>query len=80
MCATSVVTFNNFCLSDVIAHKSTGYLALASVVKDLARGIARCVDTKANQEQQLRARCRERVIKKLSNEVVWNQDAKPKAN
>ena len=75
-CGTSVVAFNNSGLSDVIAHKSTGYLAQAFDVKDLARGIEWCVDAKEKQEQQLRARCRERVITSFSNEIVGNQYAK----
>lgn len=75
-CGAPVVAFDNSGLSDVIAHKITGYLAQAFDVKDLAKGIEWGVAAKANQETQLRARCLERVNAKFSNEVVGNQYAK----
>jgi glycosyltransferase involved in cell wall biosynthesis len=75
-CGAPVVAFDNSGLSDVIAHKITGYLAQAFDVKDLATGIEWGVDVKANQKLQLQARCLERVNAKFSNEVVGNQYAK----
>ena len=66
-CGTPVVSFNVGGLSDIVAHKTTGYLARAFDERDFADGV--CWTLK----EDLRVSVRERAVRLFSNSQVAQQ-------
>lgn len=65
-CDTPVVSFNIGGLKDIIDHQSTGYLAKAFNVKDLAKGINWTIENRDN----IKGNCRKNILKNFSEESV----------
>jgi len=70
-CGTPVISFSIGGLVDIIEHKSTGYLANAFDIKDLAKGIAWLLD-KDNLAYTSK-NARSRAVSKFSESVVAEQ-------
>ena len=68
-CATPVVAFNTGGLSDIVAHRQTGYLARPFDVQDLAAGIEWVLGAKANG-QDLGSPARERACLLWDSPVI----------
>jgi len=70
-CGTPIAAFNVGGNSDMIEHKSNGYLAETFDANDLANGINWCL--KNNKEQQLSANARRRVEDNYTMELIANK-------
>lgn len=71
-CGTPVVAFDATGMRDMVEHQSTGYLAKAFDVEDLAHGIEWVVSTK-ERSAQLGTQARQRAIQKYSYSAVAEQ-------
>jgi len=67
-CGIPVVSFNIGGLTDIIAHKKTGYIAKAFDAKDLAKGIFWVLDNYKNVEFGVNAR--EQILQKFSEKNI----------
>jgi len=70
-CGTPVVAFNTGGLPEMVDHKQNGYLANYKSAEDLANGIFQIINSE--NEEQLLAACRNKVLNSFTNSNVANQ-------